>query len=193
MTDFIYLVLFLCAGFVLYRLAYNYGWKSCERALAEEADEVPSEPEPEQANSPSLSTTNSIMRSILPELQCKLLEDEGDKVTVRYQGETYLFTTEDDRPLVWIYDLGWFEFPEDDIDTLAEVKKIINQANIHSPLVVTYNHDEEEHKISVSSKYTMYLTPDVPSPQSFVEHIFDSCARLRHQFHSELEYALKKE
>lgn len=179
----------------IYRCGFSNGWKACEEKMAEDSG-VGEEKETVEAEKPATDiapkkeqgkkTTKDILLELLPQLQCRIVSEEDNVLDVRYQAEVYRLTVDGERPYLWIYDLAWYDFPEDDIDTFAKVKDIINKLNTQSSLGLVYFHNEETHTIQVGSKYTMLLNSDFPDKLGYLEHIFSEFARTRQHFFIEL-------
>lgn len=111
---------------------------------------------------------------------------ELDEFVFLYQGETFCLRYEEKSLYIHLFDLHWYEFDMDDIDTLSNVKKIVNQINIDSSVNLSYVVMDDGKKAYLATSYMVLLVPEIPNPSEFLAEILGEFFRIHMRFYKDI-------
>jgi hypothetical protein len=155
------------------------------------------------ATSPSTDMSSlkglELLRKALQVLGCTLEKDENneDYYSTMFQGEYFMIRASEDDWEAMAYDIRWLTVPLDDLDTLADVRRAVNDCNtngINATLCYTIDQDEEAHEqvMAVHTKLSILLIGTIPDYPSYLRARLEASFQQRRVFHSEMN-DLRKE
>ena len=102
---------------------------------------------------------------------CQYEIDEKERINFKWQGGHFTADAQNDCAFVIVWYLYWAEYELYDIDTLARVKRAINEANINYNINVVYSLNEAGSTFHVHSKKHFLLTPQISDAEGYLECI----------------------
>lgn len=131
--------------------------------------------------------TRDLFLETLAKIGCQYEIDEDGQIRFMWQGGHFAADAHNDCAFVVVWYLYWAEYELYDIDTLARVKRVINDANISYNINVMYSVDEAGSTFHVHSKKQFTLVPQMPCIEEYLQTILGMFFQVRHYIESELE------
>lgn len=119
--------------------------------------------------------TKELLQQTLSRMRCQWEtdpENESDFI-VRYQGETFLISTEQDSYWIIIIFWGWNTFNPDDIEYFARMRQAINEANLRFNIGSFYYINKEEKIGILHSKIEILFFQQIPYIDLYLKRFFD--------------------
>ena len=130
---------------------------------------------------PSDVDTTKLFMKILKSMGCQPELDKDNDIIFQFQGEHFLATPLNNSAFVEVYDLNWIEFPSNS-HSVQLIQQAVNKTNceITIPFIVYRFH--ENNTMTLSSKYTMLISPEIEGPNVYVDNILRAFFVTKHEF-----------
>ena len=115
--------------------------------------------------------TRDFLIGLLTKMGCQYEIDEKERINFKWQGGHFTADAQNDCAFVLVWYLYWAEYELYDIDTLARVKRALNEANINYNINVVYSLNEAGSTFHVHSKKHFLLIPQIPDAEGYLECI----------------------
>ena len=140
-----------------------------------------------------LGTKDLFLRT-LTEMKCQyeIDEDHDELIKFGYQGEVFHATVSNDNPYVWIRDLFWMCIDQGDIEEMARLRRVINDANMRCAVTVVYTLTDDDKMFNVHSK-SSFILPQHPNLVEFLRVELDAFFHAKQFIQIELEKLRQKE
>lgn len=175
------LVTVLVMGLVAGLLYFIFRWRKGRR---DACGEVKDNGEDDDAEFSCEGMDNTdVMRALLKKLNCESQEeadDDGCTFMFTYQGEKFWMYASKKTAWVRVADITWYECPLDNLEELSCMQKAINIANSQNTCTALYTIDNDEHVMSVYSKYEFAIYPKFLGIQPYFTVIMGSFFELKH-------------
>lgn len=146
-----------------------------------------------ETNVNSMMGTRDLFLDTLTKCGCQYEAKENDSIFFRWQGGQFYADAVNDRPFVVVWFAYWEQFELYDIDSLARVKKVINNANTNYNLNVVYSTDDASKSFHLHSKKHFLFIPQIPNIEDYLQTILESFFHVRLYVETELERERVKE
>ena len=113
--------------------------------------------------------------------------NDNDHVSFSWQGGHFCVDASNDCPFIVIWFFQWDEWELYDIDTLARVKRVINETNIQSAPTIVYSVNEAASTFSVHSKIHALFIPEIPYPETYLQTLLGDFFRVCRHMETELD------
>ena len=164
-------IIFICISLLGTFLFYMWQQNTRDREEVEEIlENVRKLEEEKKANSYDFEgDTRHMLLWIIRKQGWEHKEIDENRLTLNYQGETFIVETTSDNSYITIRDPWWYDLPMDgDIEDFARLQKAINRINAFAPCTVLYTLDEEERRIGVHSSKNMIFVPQIPHLENYL-------------------------
>ena len=132
------------------------------------------EPEKKGSEMNNQKGTRDLLMETLTKIGCQYEiadEDSDDRIIFAYQGEHFFVGAEDDAKIIHIYDPNWGMVELYDIDELARLKKVINQANMDCFITTFYVINEAGSRVDVCCKASILFIPEIPQIEEYLRGV----------------------
>ena len=138
-------------------------------------------------NEPTMST-HELLISIIKRWGCEYeVEEESDRIYLKYQGHLFCLDAENNRCMVEICHPQWEECDLSDIDRFSLYRKLVNKVNMASSGdIVFYLIDEEEDKVYLFSRRRIVLVPEIPEIDLYLRAMLEGFFITKQWFQTEL-------
>lgn len=142
-------------------------------------------------------TTTGLVLSTLQKIGCEPEMEQRNElnyVYFTYQGEKFSIECNDDCFFINIYDTWWYSISiYSDVEEIANLHKVVNQANQHvnCTLLYTINNDIEE--IGVHSRKNLLFIKEIPEPDKYLMGVLSGFFKAQRMVLTELEKCKVKE
>lgn len=139
--------------------------------------------------------TKDLFLCTLTEMKCQyeIDEDDDERIVFGYQGEVFQATVSNDNPYVWIRDLFWMSIDQDDIDEMARLRRVINEANMNTAVTTVYTLWDDDKTFNVHSKSSFIFLPQHPNLVEFLRVELDAFFHAKQFIQIEMEKLRQKE
>lgn len=133
--------------------------------------------------------------SALKNLNCnyEIDEDNPDRIVFGYQGGQFEAIVLDNRAYIYIRYPFWLRISRDDIDEMARVRKVINEANINCHTTVVYTVWEQDNSFNVHTTSQFIFCLEIPDVIGYLRAELDSFFHTSQYIYVELEKLRAKE
>lgn len=162
------------------------------RGKATADDVTPTEVVSENSATPAGRSTKDIVIDTLRELQCDpICDKDGKSITFKFQGENIAINVNEGAAFAVIYDTFWYSFPTTDIETLSDVKRIVNDINWQYNATLAYTKDDSDNTFNVHTTYQL-LCVDIPEFKDILYNCFNEFFHIQRVFLRRLDEASNK-
>ena len=117
-------------------------------------------------------TTTGLVLTTLRKIGCEpQVDPQGNinYVNFTFQGEKYTIECSDDCFFINIYDSWWYSISiYSNVEEIANLHKVINQANLHVNCTLLYTTDKEIEQIGVHSKRDIPFIKEIPQIDKYL-------------------------
>lgn len=136
------------------------------------------------------SRTRQVVIQVLEKIGGVYQIPEGEnRIRYKYQGHTFFIDAEDQFIFINVWDPYWHQIPLEDVDQLAIMRKVINQANLHEECQLFYTIDNETGRVWINSKRNIIFVEQIPQLDIYLCTIFETFFEIERHFLLELERA----
>lgn len=136
-------------------------------------------------------TNTGLVLSTLRKIGCEpQLEPQGEfnYVYFTYQGEKYTIECNDDCFFINIYDTWWHSISiYSDVEEIANLHKVVNQANQHVNCTLLYTTNKEIEEIGVHSKRTILFVKEIKEIDQYLISVLNDFFKAQRMVLTELE------
>ena len=136
-------------------------------------------------------TTTGLVLTTLRNIGCEpQLEQQGDfnYVYFTYQGEIYTIECSDDCYFINIYDTWWYSISiYSDVEEIANLHKVVNQANQQVNCTLLYTTNNEIEEIGVHSRRTILFNKEIPEIDNYLICVLNDFFKAQRLVLTELE------
>ncbi len=151
------------------------------------------EPMDSKKNEEKVGTRDLLLETLM-KIGCRYEIDEKDeRINFRWQGGYFVADASNDCPFVVVWFFQWDEYELYDIDALARVKKVINDANIHYNLNVVYSINEAGSCFYLHSKKHFLFIEQIPDLENYLQALLSQFFTVRHYVEVEIDKLKAKE
>ena len=139
--------------------------------------------------------TKDLCCTVLESLNCELTYDEedDDRMTFEYQGETFCLTATNDCLIATIYDFSWGSVDVNDIDEMSNLRKAINTVNLmYNGTTVAYTMDTTNNRMVVHTKRSILMTPEIPNLKGYMQAMLMGFFETQRRLSNELDQLRQK-
>ena len=105
-----------------------------------------------------------------------------------YQGEKYTIECNDDCFFINIYDTWWYSISiYSDVEEIANLHKVVNQANQHVNCTLLYTTNNEIEEIGVHSKRTILFVKEIKEIDQYLKSVLNDFFKAQRMVLTELE------
>lgn len=108
-------------------------------------------------------------------------EENDNRIFFAYQGEHLFADAQDDAKFVHVYDPNWGQVELYEIEKFANLKKVINEANMNYYTTTFYTINEAGSTADVHCRVSVLFIPEIPQIDDYLRSILDNFFRV-HQF-----------
>ena len=136
--------------------------------------------------------TRDLLIKTLEDIGCQYETDENNCIIFKYQGEEFKIDANNDRPIIWIYNVAWTGIGTNDTDA-DFLKQAVNKANENSAITNLYTINEEKGFIAAHCQMTTYFAYNIPNYRGYFKSILDSFFYAHQQVRNEFENLAKNQ
>jgi len=131
--------------------------------------------------SPKTSKNNqTLIKSILTQLNCQYQDGEDDDFWFTFQGENFNVTYDKESSWIRIVDMQWFDCPLEELEKISYMQKAINLCNSRQCCTACYFVDTDKGTFRVYSKCDILISADFPAPEQYFHTWLMQLFRLKH-------------
>lgn len=108
-------------------------------------------------------------------------EENDNRIFFAYQGEHLFADAQNDARFVHVYDPNWGQVELYEIEKFANLKKVINEANMNYYTTTFYTINEAGSTADVHSRVSFLFIPEIPQIDDYLRSVLDNFFRV-HQF-----------
>ncbi len=136
-------------------------------------------------------TTTGLVLTTLRKIGCEpQVDPQGNinYVNFTFQGEKYTIECSDDCFFINIYDSWWYSISiYSDVEEIANLHKVINQANLHVNCTLLYTTNNEIEEIGVHSRKNMLFIKEIPELDKYLIGVLNGFFKAQKLVLTELE------
>lgn len=114
-------------------------------------------------------------------------EENNNRIGFVFQGEHFIIDASNDCLMIDIWDFWWYEQELYDIDGLSRLKRVINNANINTPINTVYSINEASGNVGVHSHKNLLFIPQIPNIENYLQAMLADFFRVHRYIATELE------
>ena len=141
-----------------------------------------------------LGTKDLFLRT-LTEMGCQYeIDEEIDNCIIfGYQGEMFHSLVYNDKPYVWIRGPYWMIISQDDIDEMARLRRVINDANKSNLITTVYTLYDDDKSFCIHSQLSFSFFSQCPNLIGYLRAQLDAFFQTKHFIQIELEKLRQKD
>ena len=136
-------------------------------------------------------TTTGLVLTTLRKIGCEPQvepQDNFNYVYFTFQGEKYTIECSDDCFFINIYDTWWYSISiYSDVEEIANLHKVINQANLHVNCTLLYTTNNEIEEIGVHSRKNLLFIKEITELDKYLVGVLNGCFKAQKLALTELE------
>ena len=136
-------------------------------------------------------TTTGLVLTTLRKIGCEPQvepQDNFNYVYFTFQGEKYTIECSDDCFFINIYDTWWYSISiYSDVEEIANLHKVINQANLHVNCTLLYTTNNEIEEIGVHSRKNMLFIKEISELDKYLMGVLNGFFKAQKLVLTELE------
>lgn len=136
-------------------------------------------------------TTTGLVLTTLRKIGCEPQvepQDNFNYVYFTFQGEKYTIECSDDCFFINIYDTWWYSISiYSDVEEIANLHKVINQANLHVNCTLLYTINNEIEEIGVHSRKNMLFIKEISELDKYLMGVLNGFFKAQKLVLTELE------
>ena len=135
-------------------------------------------------------TTTGLVLTTLRKIGCEpQVEAQGSNyVYFTYQGENFTIECSDDCYFINIYDTWWYSISiYSDVEEIANLHKVVNQANQQVNCTLLYTTNKEIEEIGVHSRQNLLFVKEIPEPDKYLMSVLSGFFKAQRLVLAELE------
>lgn len=136
-------------------------------------------------------TTTGLVLTTLRKIGCEPQvepQDNFNYVYFTFQGEKYTIECSDDCFFINIYDTWWYSISiYSDVEEIANLHKVINQANLHVNCTLLYTTNNEIEEIGVHSRKNMLFIKEISELDKYLLGVLNGFFKAQKLVLTELE------
>lgn len=136
-------------------------------------------------------TTTGLVLTTLRKIGCEPQVEQQDNfnyVYFTFQGEKYTIECSDDCFFINIYDTWWYSISiYSDVEEIANLHKVINQANQHVNCTLLYTTNNEIEEIGVHSRKNMLFIKEISELDKYLMGVLNGFFKAQKLVLTELE------
>lgn len=136
-------------------------------------------------------TTTGLVLTTLRKIGCEPQVEPQDMfnyVYFTFQGEKYTIECSDDCFFINIYDTWWYSISiYSDVEEIANLHKVINQANKHVNCTLLYTTNNEIEEIGVHSRKNLLFIKEIPELDKYLIGVLNGFFKAQKLVLTELE------
>ena len=136
-------------------------------------------------------TTTGLVLTTLRKIGCEPQVEPQDKfnyVYFTFQGEKYTIECSDDCFFINIYDTWWYSISiYSDVEEIANLHKVINQANLHVNCTLLYTTNNEIEEIGVHSRKNLLFIKEITELDKYLVGVLNGFFKAQKLVLTELE------
>lgn len=136
-------------------------------------------------------TTTGLVLTTLRKIGCEPQVEPQDKfnyVYFTFQGEKYTIECSDDCFFINIYDTWWYSISiYSDVEEIANLHKVINQANLHVNCTLLYTTNNEIEEIGVHSRKNLLFIKEISELDKYLMGVLNGFFKAQKLVLTELE------
>ena len=136
-------------------------------------------------------TTTGLVISTLRKMGCDSKTEVKGKhmwVYFTYQGEKFTIECNDDCFFINIYDTWWYSISiYSDVEQIANLHKVVNQANQQVNCTLLYTTNKEIEEIGVHSRQNLLFIKEIPEPDKYLMGVLNGFFKAQRLVLTELE------
>lgn len=136
-------------------------------------------------------TTTGLVLTTLRKIGCEpQVDPQGNinYVNFTFQGEKYTIECSDDCFFINIYDSWWYSISiYSDVEEIANLHKVINQANLHVNCTLLYTTNNEIEEIGVHSRKNLLFIKEIPELDKYLIGVLNGFFKAQKLVLTELE------
>ena len=136
-------------------------------------------------------TTTGLVLTTLRKIGCEPQvepQDNFNYVYFTFQGEKYTIECSDDCFFINIYDTWWYSISiYSDVEEIANLHKVINQANLHVNCTLLYTTNNEIEEIGVHSRKNMLFIKEISELDKYMMGVLNGFFKAQKLVLTELE------
>ena len=135
-------------------------------------------------------TTTGLVLTTLRKIGCEpQVEAQGSNyVYFTYQGENFTIECSDDCYFINIYDTWWYSISiYSDVEEIANLHKVVNQANQQVNCTLLYTTNKEIEEIGVHSRQNLLFVKEIPEPDKYLMSVLSGFFKAQRFVLAELE------
>ena len=136
-------------------------------------------------------TTTGLVLTTLRKIGCEPQvepQDNFNYVYFTFQGEKYTIECSDDCLFINIYDTWWYSISiYSDVEEIANLHKVINQANLHVNCTLLYTTNNEIEEIGVHSRKNLLFIKEITELDKYLVGVLNGFFKAQKLVLTELE------
>ena len=136
-------------------------------------------------------TTTGLVLTTLRKIGCEPQvepQDNFNYVYFTFQGEKYTIECSDDCFFINIYDTWWYSISiYSDVEEIANLHKVINQANLHVNCTLLYTTNNEIEEIGVHSRKNLLFIKEITELDKYLVGVLNGFFKAQKLVLTELE------
>lgn len=166
----------------------------------EEASHTTNEYKGAKAQSQNDNGTNEYLGMNTRELCIKVLEKlncqpelYNEAIYFKFQGENFIVTLSENGAWIRVFDHIWIESSLDDLDDVCNIRTAVNTVNVYLGVTLVFQIDQENKKITVSTRGQFLLVPQIPNIEAYMFSLLSDFFEAHRRFLYEYDKLKKNE
>jgi hypothetical protein len=136
-------------------------------------------------------TVTGLVLSTLRKIGCDPETEQKQNITYvyfTYQGEKFTIECSDSCYFIIIYDTWWYSISiYSDVEEIADLHKVVNQANLHVNCTLFYTINNEIEEIGVHSRQNLLFIKEIPELDKYLMSVLNGFFKAQRLVLTELE------
>ena len=136
-------------------------------------------------------TTTGLVLTTLRSIGCRTeieVHNNTNWIRFTYQGEHFMIQCSDDCCFINIYDTWWYSISiYSDVEEIANLHKVINQANLHVNCTLLYTTNNEIEEIGVHSRKNLLFIKEISELDKYLVGVLNGFFKAQKLVLTELE------
>ena len=139
--------------------------------------------------------TKDLFLRTLTEMKCQyeIDEDHDEQIVFDYQGEKFQAFASNNRPYVWIRVPFFMSIDQGDIEEMARMRRVINDANLNTVVTTVYTLLDDDKTFNVHLNSNFLFLSQIPDLVGLLRVELNAFFKAKHFIQIELEKLRQKE
>ena len=161
-------------------------WKKDDEQTNDTEDDEQTVDTEDDDNQCEEKDTCELVHECLAKLGCQYEDDkEKGQIKFLFQGGAFMIQTSENSFWIEIYFLDWLQHDMDDIDGYADLRRIVNDANMYPNVVTIYTIDNDQNKVMLHSYTQILFVSQIPHLELYMKGVLEGFFKNRNYIFNE--------